>query len=163
MNYAAIDTYLKDLCVRHKQLLHNDIDNVVYIPLLSNMEVGSVDTNQAQSLVLFENLTASPAGTADDPKYIQEITLTFLCHRNSANPIAEETKEKLSKAFDIMMDFITRMRVDYDMGNCAALRGLHTSMFWKALEDEQIVNSVGWELRIKITIAEPAYNAANWN
>ena len=163
MNFQAFEDYLQGLCVSHTDLQHGAGGRQSFIRLFSNDELNSLAERPNPYIVIVENVTARPVGDVQENKYVQNWTITFL---GKANPVSSSPTTNrdgvIQTAWDIMMQFIARIKKDWEDDQCGMLKGLDWRMNWRIVQDMELENNYGWELQINQTIKAPDYDPAKW-
>jgi hypothetical protein len=73
-----LQDYLKQLCVEHVLLLHDDTANVVFIRFQTEEDTASIPVNAAKYFVIVNRVLGQAKGDFDENKIRQENTILFL-------------------------------------------------------------------------------------
>jgi len=163
MNYQDFEDYLQMLCVSHTDLQHGAGGRVSFIRLFSGDETNSIAQRPNPYIVIVENITARQVGDIDENKYVQNWTISFLGKANvlSIDPTSNRDAV-IQTVWEIMMQFIARIKKDWVDDQCGPLKGLDWRMNWRVIQDLELENHYGWELQLNQTIKAPDYDPAKW-
>lgn len=163
--FKAFEDYAKNLCVQHKDVLHNDATNRAFIRFQSGEDVESIPNNAGNVLVVIDNFTGRAVGTLDEGRLQQQVSLLFLLNvaNNAGNPYAA-IEAALQKAMGILFDFYSRMVKDMQDDDCGPLRYLMPELMnFFPVDGPVLENHYGWQMDIPFNVNAPAYNADKWN
>lgn len=111
--FADFQSYIKTLCVKHKQLMHDDAANVSFVRMHSEDDLNKIKTIGSPVLVIVDTFTGRRIGEPESRMLQQHASLAFVAKAvaNTGDPSGEiENAQK--KAMEIMMDFLARMEKD---------------------------------------------------
>jgi len=159
--------YIKQLCIQHVDVLHNDNTNVAFVHFQSNDGLNQVANQGANTIVIINRFYGKAIGeTADDMDMQQFVQIRFAVAA-IPDPVINYTDvitAALDKAFTIMMDFISKFRQDQYENDCGPLRGLNLpSCSWAEIPEQPfLLQHHGWDLTLPYKSAFPDYNADKW-
>jgi hypothetical protein len=167
-NITSFQTYLKALCVAHKEVLHNDAANVAYVRFQSDDDLNQVVNQGASTIVILTRFYGKSTGaTADDMNMKQFVGIRFACAAipHPTMNYSDVITAALDKAFTVMMDFLTRMREEVMEDNCGPLRGLELeSASWNEIpEQPYLTQHYGWDLALPFKSEYPEHDPNRWN
>jgi hypothetical protein len=163
--FKEFEDYLKNLCVLHKEVLHNDTSNRAFIRFQSGEDVESIPNNAGSVLVIIDNFTGRAIGSLDEARLQQQVSLLFLVNvsTTAGNPYAA-VEGALQKAMGILFDFYARMALDMQNDDCGPLRFLMPEkMTFNPVDGPVLENHYGWQMDLPFNLNAPAYNAGKWN
>lgn len=163
--FKEFEDYLKTLCIKHKDVLHDDATNRAFIRFQSEEDVASIPNNAGSALVVIDNFTGRAVGSIEEARLQQNVSLLFLVNvgDTAGNPYAA-IEAALQKAMGIMFDFYMRMAKDMQDDDCGPLRYLMPELMnFFPVDGPVIENHYGWQLDVPFNVNAPAYNAAKWN
>lgn len=158
-----LHAYIKNLCVKHKQLLHSDNARVVFIPFQSGKAPAAIKTNASMYFVAVDYITGAATGDVDSNRLKQEVALLFL--KRTAPPGGNPSgaiEDAQEAALLVMLDFYARMKNDFEE-DCALKGLLPEQMTYEPIEGPVWENHYGWVMTIPMHITAPIYDETKWN
>lgn len=157
--------YLKQLCVEHVAVSHDDATNVAFIRLQTAQDIGSIRNNAAGIFIIIDSFIGRVKGSFEENRLREEISILFLKRTAPANGdpfgIIEDAQEA---ALEILLDFYARFKQDFDDDDCGPLKGLDaTQMTFDIVDGPVEEMHYGWLLTIPLDVKLPVYNGAKWN
>lgn len=163
--FKEFEDYLRTLCMLHKDVLHDDINNRAFIRFQSEEDIQSIPNNAGAVMVAVVNFTGRAIGSIEEEKLQQYAGIwVFVNISNTAGNVYAAIQAAMKKAMDVMFDFYTRMIKDSHDDNCGPLRFLQPEqMTFSPIDGPINENAYGWEWNIPFKVNTPAYNATKWN
>jgi hypothetical protein len=162
--FDEFQDYLQTLCEKHVDVQHNVDGRSAFARLFSNEEMEALVNNASPNIVVVSSFFGRAAGSVDEQAMLQTVTIRFAS--NAAADGSAGINVAMAKAWQIMWDFIARMRQDIISGadGCDELTGAQLqNMSWDEIRDAPFLeNHYGWELTLPFKSYQPAYNAAKW-
>lgn len=162
--FKEFEDYARDLCIKNKQVLHDDQTNRAFIRFQSEEDIESIPNNAGNVLVIVDNFTGHATGTADDSLLQQNISLLFLvkCSLDSNRYNAIQACQ--AKAIGILFDFYAKMKNDMVEDDCGPLRGLvPEQMTFAPVDGPLLEDHFGWQLTLPFNVNAPSYDPNKWN
>jgi hypothetical protein len=163
--FIPFSDYIKDLCTRHKDVLHVDGINAAYSHIQTGDELQTISSIAGRMVVIFSSYVGRAVGEFDDSRMNQNASLLFLYRPvgGSGNP-AGEVKTAQQIAGDVMLQFYMRMKKDFEDDDCGILKWVRfEQMNFEILDGPVLEAHYGWEMSIPFDARFPAYDPAKWN
>lgn len=163
--FKEFEDYVRNLCIKHKELLHDDETRRAFIRFQSEEDVNSIPNNGGSPLVIIDNFTGRAIGSIEEAKLQQNVSLLFLANvANTAGNPYSAVQAALQKAMSIMFDFYARMTHDMEEDDCGPLRFLMPEMMnFFPIDGPILENHYGWQMDLPFKLNAPAYQANKWN
>lgn len=162
-NFKDFQDYIADLCRAHKLVAHEVGGRKSFFRMSSDEDTAAIPNNAASPYVVMLNFSGR---ITDDEatKTSVNISIMFLSKaKNMVNNKANEIERAQQEAYDVMMDFILKMKNDYDEEwGCGELQNLQIEQI--SFDPIGPVNQLeyGWKMNLPFVTNMPAYNPANW-
>jgi hypothetical protein len=158
--------YLEQLCVLHANILHT-IDSSgkrSFAKFQSDEQIDEIRQRGGENIVVVIDYYGQIIQEYDDQKMQQAMRIMFGCKALTGNDQATRVNNAVQLSFKIMMDFITRMRYDFDEDNCGALKFVDfDKLSWEAFEGPVLDSFYGFNLEIPFRTYLPALDEDVWN
>ncbi|THU34254.1 hypothetical protein FAM09_24865 [Niastella caeni] len=163
--FKEFEDYVKSLCIKHKDVLHDDTTRRAFIRFQSGEDVESIPNNAGSVLVVIDNFTGRAIGTVDEARLQQQVSLLFVVNvAVTDGNMYVAVESALQKAMNIMFDFYARMIRDMQNDDCGPLRFLMADqMNFFPVDGPVLENHYGWQMDLPFNVNAPAYNADKWN
>lgn len=166
-NFLIFQLFIKQLCTQHKDLMHDDQANVVFVALHSHDDLNQVQNHGAASIVVMARYYGRPFGGNPDELQIKNfVQIRFACYAqpDPGQNFSDTITGALDKSFSIMMDFIARMSKEMHDDDCGPLRGLELeNANWAEIpEQPYLLGHFGWDLTVPFNNDFPGYDASKW-
>ena len=163
--FKDFEDYLEQLCREYVDVAHEVNGQVCFSRLRSRTEVNQIIGNAGKNIVILGRFSGRSVGEKDQKSMRQFAVIRFACFaENNGGDISEGIDTAIDTAWNIMMQFIARMREDYKDDDCGPLEGVEfQSMNWNEIDEPiYLENHYGWDLTLPFRSTQPAYNAAKW-
>lgn len=163
--FIPFSDYIRDLCTRHKDVLHSDTTRVAYAHIQTRNELEKITTTAGRMAVIFSNYVGRAVGEFDDSRMNQTASLLFLYRPLGATgDPAGEVKGAQQLAGDVMLQFYMRMKKDFEDDDCGILKWVKfEQMHFELVDGPVLEEHYGWEMSIPFDARFPAYDATKWN
>lgn len=165
MYLEDIQEYFESLCVAHQDILHNTNSRRAFFRLQSMGEMTQLPNNAGPVLVMIERFNGRAIGEYDANKMQQFLTVRFakVLEIPTDGDFEAELVNCLDDVYLIMMDFVSRMRFDFEADNCSWLKYVDLiSLSWAEFQGPIIERHYGWDLVIPFKASFPAYREDKW-
>jgi len=157
--------YVKQLCIEHVAVLHDDATNVAFIRVQTAEDLGSLRNTAAGTFIIIDSFIGRAKGAFEENRLREEIGILFLKRAATAagDPfgVIETAQED---ALELLLDFYARMKQDLDDDDCGPLKGLDATQMTFDLVDGPVQEyHYGWLLTIPLDVKMPAYDGDKWN
>lgn len=163
--FQNFEDYLEQLCMLNQDVLHNPPTQVSFSRLRSNGEINAIINNAGPNIVLLGRFNGRAVGDAQEQGMRQFAVLRFASKASLNNgEIGEGIDIAIDTAFNIMMQFVAKMRKDYIDDDCGPL-GLFEfeNISWAEIDEPIYLEShYGWDLTIPFKSTMLAYDADKW-
>lgn len=163
--FTDFQAYAKQLSIKNKDVLHDDINNVAFIKLFSRDELNKITTSGSTMLVVVTMFTGKAIGSPDQSQLMQHASLMFLkrVSPNSGDPSSDiETAQQI--AMEVMFQYYAKMKKDQRDDDCGVLQYLVSDqMIFTPVEGPVIEDHYGWEMIIPFGADAPGYDGTKWN
>jgi hypothetical protein len=145
--------------------LHLDVKdsptNRAFCRFQDNEQFGQLRNAAAKNVVVIMSFFGRAAGDYDDADVKNTVIIRFSSYAKSIS--SSEITIALEKAFQIMIDFWTRMRHDYEADDCRWLKHVD----WSNIQFDQIdgpwlQNHYCWDLVIPYETSLPPFDENRW-
>lgn len=163
--FQDFEDYLETLCTEHQDVLHNPPTQVSFSRLRSNGEVNAITNNAGPNIVLLGRFNGRATGEAQAQEMRQYAVIRFASFASLNNgDLSEGIDNAIDTAWNIMMQFIARMRKDYVDDDCGPLGMLEfENISWQEIDEPIYLEShYGWDVTIPFKSTLQAYDAAKW-
>jgi hypothetical protein len=162
--FSEFQTYLQTLCELHTDVAHNVNGQKAFARMFSNEEMDALANNAGINIVVVASFFGRAIGSPDEQLMQQYASIRFAS--NAAATGAAGINTAMAKAWQIMWDFIARLRNDAraDADDCGELQNLDIAgISWDEIPDAPFLeNHYGWELTLPFKSTQPQYNATKW-
>jgi hypothetical protein len=128
-------------------------------------EVNQLPNNPGSQIVIMQSFNGR-AVSEYDPNFMQQtLVLRFAKYlgTNTGGNFETEIDTCMNDCYLVMMDFISRMKHDYEADTCAWLKRVDFSgLFWSEFAGPVLDRHYGWDLTIPFIASFPAYRSAKW-
>lgn len=143
--------------------LNHTVGNTAFVRLYSTEALEAVKKAISKNVLLVTAFRGRTVGEYDSAKMQQYIGLRF----TSYAPVSEANAGReaaLNKSYEIMLDFVARLRYDYEQDTCSWLHWVEwTGIDWDEIDPQPwLVNHYGWDLVLPFRTTMPAYNPEKW-
>lgn len=152
--------YLEQLCTQNKLVGHGAGGKKSFARFQSDEEMNELARNAGKNIVVVANFFGRSTGSADEQAMRHYATLRFACH--SANTNTTGINAAIIRAWDIMWQFVARMRKDMQEDDCPPAELAFHDMNWDPIDGPWLENHYGWDLTLPFKSYQPAYDAADW-
>ncbi len=163
--FIPFQAYIKDLCIKHKQVLHNDVSNIAFVRMQSHDDLSAIKSIASGMLVIMSTFTGRAIGAPDDNMLQQHASLIFLNRQptGTGDP-AGEIEDAQELAMGVMFDFYARMKKDQADDDCGIMQYLISEqMIFSPVDGPVLEDHYGWEMIIPFSTDAPAYDGNKWN
>ncbi len=161
--FIPFQDYVKSICELHVDVAHQDGVRTGFIRMNSDEDILSLPNNSSGMIVIVSNFTGRAIGESDTHRLRQVASLSFLkkTEIGTGDP-AQEIQNAQAKALEVMFDFYSRMKHDYEQDDCGPLKYVRfESMSFLPL-DIMIEEHYGWEMTIPFDAYAPGFNPVKW-
>lgn len=158
--FKDFQDYMATLAAAHKKVLHGTNGRKSFFRMGSEEDLASISGKAASPMVVITGM----AGQIREFTSLQYAArVYFLSHVPEAKiNLADEIEKAQEEAFNVMMDFWTRLVKEFEEdGSCAFTEDLQSPNFQPIGPVNQF--EVGWELTIRFGVDGPEYDEDNWN
>lgn len=153
--------YYQLLSEQHVDIAHSDT-NRAFCRYQDMEQFNQLRSQAGKNIVLVKSFFGRAGGDYDDAEMLNTIVLTFSSYAKNVTSVEIVRASELS--FRILMDFLTRMRQDFEEDDCTWLRWVKWGEIrFDEIEQPWLQNHYGWDLIIPYEATLPAYEAAKWN
>jgi len=165
MYLEDIQSYYEGLCELHQDILHNTNSRRAFFRLQSMGEMTQLPNNAGDVMVMIERFNGRAIGEYDANKLQQFVTIRFA--KLLAIPADGDFEQALVDCLDdsylIMLDFVSKMRFDFEADNCSWLKYVDfKSMSWSEFQGPIIERHYGWDLVVPFIASMPEYRSEKW-
>lgn len=161
--FKNFEDYLEQLCREHVDVQHEVDGKECFSRLRSNDEVAAVINNAGANIVLLGRFNGRAFGDSQEAGMRQFAVIRFASYAEITGDAAN-IDDAIDKAWNIMMDFVGRLRQDYYEDDCGPLGNVEfENMSWNEIDEPiYLENHYGWDLSIPFRSYQPGYDAAKW-
>lgn len=163
--FQNFEDYIETLCTEHQDVLHDPPNRVAFSRLRSNNEISAITNNAGPNIVLMGRFNGRAVGEQQAQGMRQFVVLRFASYADlNGGDLSGGIDNAIDTAWNIMMQFIQRMRNDYIADDCGPL-GLFEfeNISWQEIDEPIYLEShYGWDVTIPFKSTMPEYDAAKW-
>lgn len=160
----TVDTfqdYVETLCERHTEVQHNVNGKRAFARFQSEEQLQQLATNAGKNIVVMTHFYGRAVGSIDEKALRLHASISF--SSKAKNTTTAEIDGALQRAWNILWDFVARMREDaQNEENCGPLEGIELQNISFNPLDPFLEFHHGWELIIPFKTTQPQYDAAKW-
>lgn len=163
--FQNFEDYIEQLCREHTDVAHQVNKQVSFSRLRSNTEVNEIVNNAGRNIVILGRFNGRTIGDSDEALMRQFAVLRFASFADGNNgDISGGIDTAIDTAYQVMMQFIARMREDYRDDDCGPLAAVEfENLSWQEIDEPvYLENHYGWDLTLPFRSTQPAYDADKW-
>ena len=163
--FKDFEDYLEQLCRENVAVSHEVGGQECFSRLRSRDEVTQIINNAGKNIVLLGRFNGRAVGDSQEAGMRQFAVIRFASYaENNDGNISAGVDNAIDMAWNIMMQFISRMRKDYKDDDCGPLGNIEfENMGWDEIDEPiYLENHYGWDLSIPFRSTQLAYDAAKW-
>ncbi len=159
--FQNFQDYITSLSVVHKKVLHTIGGRKSFFRMDGEEDTAAISTDATSPMVAIAGFSGQ---VQQQTRLVYRARILFLSHvpESATESMADEIEEAQNEAFEVMMDFWSRIVWEYENGDkCAFMNELLNPSF----EPVGPINQweYGWAMDIYFSVDSPDYNPANWN
>lgn len=161
--FQNFEDYLEQLCREHTDVAHEVEGKVCFSRLRSQTEVTEITNNAGENIVLLGRFNGRAFGDSQEAGMRQFAVIRFASYAEVTGNTSS-IDDAIDKAWNIMMQFIAKFRMDYKEDDCGELGNVEfENMSWAEIDEPiYLENHYGWDLSLPFRSTQPAYDAAKW-
>jgi hypothetical protein len=164
-----VQDYIESVAERNKNVGHNVNGVRSFARYHSDDQMIEIKKNAGKNIVVVVDTGGHRVGHKDDRMLQRELVLRFACYAEKNGDVAAAKKAAITKAEEIMFDFMTEMELqqesdlDQDIP-CGVMHYLQPENYsWQEITDQPwLLNHFGWDLTVPFRTYMPAHDAAKW-
>jgi len=164
--FKDFEDYLEQLSVENKDVAHTSNGQVCFSRLRSAEEVNQIINNAGKNIVLLGRFSGRAIGELQEQGMRQFAVIRFACFaENNDGDISDGIDNAIQQAWDIMWQFVARMRKDQKDDDCGPLDGVELeNISWDEIDEPiYLEHHYGWDLTLPFRSMQPMYDADKWN
>lgn len=169
-NIDVLQDYLQSLCESNKDVQHLKIvapavkAQHAFARFESEEHIAAIKNCGAKNIVVVADYYGQRVGDADDYRTRLTVQIRFAVRRlNGTGNVTEAINDAVTKAEDIMFQFIAKMDKDFREG-CNALEAMEPERItWDKIEEQPWLDDYyGWDLNLSFGSYMPPYDENDW-
>ena len=162
--FKDFEDYLEQLCREHVDVAHEVDGQVSFSRLRSKEEVTQITNNAGRNIVLLGRFSGRAFGDSQEAGMRQFAVIRFASYAEINGDNEGSIDTAIDTAWNIMMQFIAKFRMDYAEDDCGPLGNVEfESMSWNEIDEPvYLENHYGWDLSFPFRSTQPGYDASKW-
>lgn len=164
--FSDFEDYLEQLCREHVDVGHEVDGKVCFSRLRGRDEVTEIINNAGKNIVLLGRFNGRAFGDSQEAGMRQFAVIRFASFAELNNgDLTGGIDTAIDTAWNIMMQFIAKFRMDYKEDYCGPLGNVEfENMSWNEIDEPvYLENHYGWDLSIPFRSTQPGYDAGKWS
>lgn len=159
MYLKELSEYFEQLCEEHVDVAHSTT-NRAFCRYQDMEELAQLRNAAGKNIVVVKSFFGVASGEFDDAEMQNTMVLCFSSYAKAVK--SSEIIEASEQSFQILLDFVTRMRKDFEDQPCPWKIDWERIQF-DEIEQPWLQNHYGWDLLIPYRTVLPAYNENRWS
>jgi hypothetical protein len=163
--FKDFEDYLEQLCREHVDVAHEVENAVCFSRLRGRDEVVEIINRAGKNIVLLGRFSGRAVGDSDEKGMRQFAVIRFASYaENNDGDLSGGIDNAIDKAWNIMMQFIARMRKDYKDDDCGPLAAVEfESMSWDEIDEPiYLEKHFGWDLSLPFRSTQQPFDETKW-
>ena len=148
--FKDFEDYLEQLCREHTDVAHEVGGQVCFSRLRSRDEVTEIINNAGKNIVLLGRFNGRTYGDSQEAGMRQFAVIRFASYAEITGAGSAGIDDAIDMAWNIMMQFIAKLRQDYKDDDCGPLGNVEfENMSWNEIDEPvYLENHYGWDLSL---------------